>query len=131
MTLEPAIEAIDALAIQAMDRWGPVGMVIALTDRERTLAIRPYGFANLEAQVPVVEESLFQIGSIGKSFTAFALMPEVEAMRLNLQQPITDFVPWFDPPPKMLPITIHDLLTHTAGLSTGTESHQEPMTEAW
>ena len=131
MDLDGVVGALDRYVAELMAGWGPVGMAVAITDRERTLAIRPYGFASLEAQIPIVDESLFHIGSIGKSFTAFALMQEREALRLNLQAPITDFVPWFDPPRKMKPITVHDLLAHVSGIASGTESHQEPFAEPW
>src|SRR5580765_7230503 len=102
-----------------MDHAGPPAVAFAVMDREKTLAVRSYGFASLEARVPLGPEHLFQLGSIGKSFTAFTIMQECEAGRLDLQQPVTDFLDWLELPQKMRPITLHHLLTHTSGLTTG------------
>lgn len=107
------------------------GLSLALTDRTETLHITALGFANLDAQIPVRPDHLFQIGSIGKSFTALALLQLYEQGKLDLHAPITHYLPWLEIPSKFAPITIHHLLTHTAGIVTGTDESPTMLGEAW
>jgi CubicO group peptidase (beta-lactamase class C family) len=113
-------ERLDAFAEQVVAAGGTPGLTIGLTDRDRDLHTSGHGLADVAAGRPMTAESRGQIGSISKSFTALCLMQEVEAGRLDLHSPVTDHLPWFriDAPQ---PITIHHLLTHTAGLPMGTE----------
>lgn len=49
-------------------------LVVAVTDRTRTLGVIAHGYADIKAKIPATRDSLFEIGSISKSFTAIALM---------------------------------------------------------
>ena len=83
-------------------------MAVAVTDRERTLASRTYGVRR--------RDTLFQFGSIGKSFTAIVALQLVEQGLLDLHAPVTDVLPWFSVGGTTAPITLHHLLTHSSGL---------------
>jgi CubicO group peptidase (beta-lactamase class C family) len=73
-----------------------------------------YGLANVEHQVPVKPETIFQSGSLGKQFAATAVMMLVEAGKLALDDPITRY---FDAAPAgWRDITVRHLLTHTSGI---------------
>ncbi len=52
-----------------------------------------YGFSNVELQVPVKPETVFQSGSVGKQFAATAIMMLVEEGKLSLDDPLTNFFP--------------------------------------
>jgi D-alanyl-D-alanine carboxypeptidase len=95
------------------------GLAIAVTDREELLHVSLHGFADLGAQIPVAMDTLFEIGSISKSFTAFALMQLVEDGKLDLHAPVAHYLPWFQVPSEHGPITVHHLLSHTAGIISG------------
>ena len=73
-----------------------------------------YGFANLEHQVPVKPETIFQSGSIGKQFTALAVMMLVEDGKLALDASVRKYLP--QAPAAWNGITLRHLLTHTSGL---------------
>jgi D-alanyl-D-alanine carboxypeptidase len=107
------------------------GVQVALTDRERTLAVICHGFANVEARTPVEPWHRFQIGSISKGLTAMALLQEHEAGRLDLLAPVTDYLSWLEIASPYPPITIHHLLSHTSGLIQGTEFTTEAAHEVW
>jgi D-alanyl-D-alanine carboxypeptidase len=97
------------------------GLALALTDRERTVHVATYGFADLAARTPATPDTLFEIGSIGKSFTSLALLREYEAGILDLQAPVARYLPWFEVRSAFPPITVHHLLSHTAGIIAGTD----------
>jgi D-alanyl-D-alanine carboxypeptidase len=119
--LAAAFARIDEYIHQRMasgEQRGP-GLAIAITDRRRLLHLATYGYANLDAQQPVTPDTRFEVGSIGKSFVALALLQQYEVGRLNLHAPITDYLPWFSINSEFAPITVHDILSHSAGLPMG------------
>jgi len=107
------------------------GVAIGLTSRDGPLGVVTVGHANLAAGDPVRPEHRFQIGSISKSFTAIAVLQEHEAGRLDLHAAVIEYLPWFDVPSPSGPITLHHLLTHTAGLPSGRDFTGEGVHELW
>ena len=97
------------------------GAALAVTDREEILGIVVRGMADAASATPVRPETRFQIGSISKSFAAIVAMQEVDAGRLDLHVSVNELLPWLGLPEPFGPITMHHLLTHTAGLQVGTE----------
>jgi len=114
-----------------MDELVAPGVQVALTDRERTLAVICHGFANADARLPVEPHHRFQIGSIGKGFTAMALLLEREAGRLDLDAPVNEYLPWLEIASPYPPITVHHLLSHTSGLVQGMDFTTEATHEVW
>lgn len=120
--IDEALTRVDEFISREIERNGPPGLALAVTDAERTLAVRTYGYADLSARLRVRPEHLFQTGSTGKSFAAFMVMQEVEAGHLDLSAPVSEYLPWLQIPSAFRPITLHDLMTHTSGISTGGET---------
>jgi D-alanyl-D-alanine carboxypeptidase len=108
----PALDAIDR-AVAGSTR---PAIIVAITDRERTLGVFAHGYADLKTKKPITADSLFAIGSISKSFTAIALMQLWDEGRFDPEAPIATYLPWFAVKSPYGPITGHHLLTHTAGL---------------
>ncbi len=81
---------------------------------------RAAGFANREDKVPMQLNQIFRLSSVTKPIVTVAALRLIEENRLNLNDPVTEYLPDFKPKLKdgtMPIITIHQLLTHTAGLS--------------
>jgi CubicO group peptidase (beta-lactamase class C family) len=87
-----------------------------------------HGVANLEHNVSVTPQTVFQSGSIGKQFTAMAVMTLVEDEKLALNDPISKYLAV---PASWSGITVRHLLTHTSGLGDYPEnfSPQRDYTE--
>lgn len=85
--------------------------------KEDTVSIRAYGLANVERSIPVDTTTLFQLGSVGKIFTMIAVLQQVEAGRLNLSADVNSYLKDFQVVSRGRPITLIDLLTHTAGFN--------------
>jgi len=79
---------------------------------------KAFGLSNLELNVQMKPEDVFQIGSIAKQFTAISVLMLMEKGKLNLDDEITKFIP--DYPTNGNKITIHHLLTHTSGIKSYT-----------
>ncbi|MGC4192025.1 MAG: serine hydrolase domain-containing protein [Thermomicrobiales bacterium] len=117
-----AIDRIDALAKRLLEKGIAPGYALAVTDRDGLLVERRYGFANQDAETPIATEMLFEIGSIGKSFTAIVLMQLAAEGKVDLHAPVSTYLPWFAVQSAYdQPITIHHLLTHTGGITGGSD----------
>jgi len=81
----------------------------------RILLHRAYGWADGEGKVPMRTDTLFCIASISKQFTASCLLLLAEQGKLRFDAPLTAF--FEDVPADKRSITLHQLLTHTAGLA--------------
>lgn len=91
------------------------GLALAVVKDGKIVLARGYGLANVEHQVPVKPETIFQSGSTGKQFTATAVMMLVEEGKLGLDDRITKYFP--DAPQSWSNITIRHMLTHTSGMT--------------
>src|SRR6202042_2959916 len=95
-----------------------VGLSIALVDGNRTVWARGFGWANRAARLPVTSGTLFQIGSSSKSMAAAAVMQLVEQGRVDLDAPLSRYVPQF----RLLPrfpgsvITVRSVLDMHSGI---------------
>ena len=90
------------------------GVAVAVIDHGTVILAQGYGFANLEHQVPVITDTVFQSGSVGKQFTSAAVMLFVQDGKLSLDDPITKYLS--EAPPTWSAIRIRHLLTHTSGI---------------
>src|SRR4051794_31944425 len=122
---------IDRFVEQTMEEHATPGIALAITSREQLLSTRTYGYANNETRAPVTDETLFEIGSIGKSFTAICLLQLAEEGVVDLHAPVTSYLQWFSVRSEHEPITLHHLLTHTAGLIRGSDFSPDPRFEVW
>jgi CubicO group peptidase (beta-lactamase class C family) len=105
---------VDQAVTQLMHEQKIPGTSLAVIRDGRVIKATGYGLANVELNVPVTPQSIFQSGSIGKQFTAAAVMMLVEDGKVGLDDSITKYFP--EAPPAWKPITIRHLLTHTSGL---------------
>jgi D-alanyl-D-alanine carboxypeptidase len=126
-----ALERVSAYVHAHRRRLFTPGLALALTDVHGTLGVVVDGMADVATGEPVAEHHRFQIGSISKGFTALALLQQVEAGRLDLGEPVTRYLPWFEVPSSFPPITAHHLLSHTAGIVAGTDFTGDAPSEVW
>src|SRR5215210_5332635 len=96
------------------------GASVVVLRGERVILSRGYGYANVELKVPASDSTIYQSGSVGKQFTAAAVVMLAEQGRFTLDDRITRWLPegagvWDS-------ITVRHLLTHTAGVAEYTDS---------
>ena len=75
---------------------------------------RPYGFADLETNIPATPSTNYRLASVTKQFTATAILRLVESGKLSLDDPVKRWLPSL--PAAADDVTIRHLLTHTSGL---------------
>ncbi len=90
------------------------GINVAVADKNGVVWAKGYGYADLENQVAMTPQHKMRIGSVAKVITAAALMRMVERGSVDLDKPVTDYLP--DWPAKHPAITLRQLTSHTAGI---------------
>ena len=90
------------------------GLSLAVIKNGEVATMKGYGLANLEHDVPVTPDTVFELASLTKQFTATAIMLLVEEGKVKLDDPIPEYLP--NSPERWKGITVRHLLTHTAGL---------------
>ena len=90
------------------------GLSLAVVRNGRIVKSIGYGVANLELNSPATPQTVYEIGSITKQFTATAIMMLAEEQKLRLDESITKYFP--EAPVSWQPITIRHLLSHTSGI---------------
>ena len=73
-----------------MQRQHIPGVALLVARDGKPVQAEGFGLANLELQVPVKPETVFQSGSVGKQFTATAVMMMVEEGKIGLDDPLTE-----------------------------------------
>src|SRR5215510_5954384 len=113
---QPAAEVTTALSdyFQKVAGLGFSGAVL-VSSGDKVLIRNGYGWADQERRVPITPETVFDIGSITKVFTAVAIMQLEERGKLSTSDKITKY--FSNVPPDKSAITLHHLLTHTSGLA--------------
>jgi CubicO group peptidase (beta-lactamase class C family) len=114
---------INAFVEAEMQREKVPGVALGIVSHGTVVASRGYGMASVELRVPVSEETLFQSGSLGKQFTAVAVMLQVQEGKLRLDDPLTKYFP--DAPRSWRAITVRNLLNHTSGIPEYTDDTTE------
>jgi CubicO group peptidase (beta-lactamase class C family) len=129
--LEAAHSTIDGHIADLRARGSIPGLTLAITDRDGLLLDRAYGHAEIASGRLVRPDTLFEIGSIGKTFAAIVVMQLAEEGRLELDDPVVRHLPWFRVPRTGARITIRHLLGHTAGITSGIEGTPEATFQVW
>ncbi|MCW4462239.1 beta-lactamase family protein [Sphingomonas sp. BT-65] len=109
-------DALDAYVARQMESQHVPGLSLAVIDRGRVVKLKSYGRANLELNTPMTPDSVIDIGSLTKSFTAAAIMLLVQDRKVALDDPINRYLG--EAPPTWRDITIRQLLNHSSGLAT-------------
>jgi CubicO group peptidase (beta-lactamase class C family) len=108
-------DAVDEYVHSEMTKQHIPGVALLVARGGQVVRAQGYGMANLELQVPVKPETIFQSGSMGKQFTATAIMMPVEEGKIYLDDPLTEYFP--DAPATWKQVTIRELLSHTGGFT--------------
>ena len=107
-------ERVDAAVTMAMGRQQIPGLSLAVVKDGTVVFARGYGLANVELNVAATPETVYEIGSITKQFTATAVMMLVEEDKIALDDKITEHLSGL--PEAWTGITVRHLLTHTSGI---------------
>jgi D-alanyl-D-alanine carboxypeptidase len=111
-------DGVDAFVQGLMQKRHIPGVSVAVVRDGKVLLAKGYGSANLELGVPATENTVYQLASVTKTFTATAVMMLVHEGKLALDDKITERLA--DLPAAWGKVTIRHLLSHTSGIKSYT-----------
>jgi CubicO group peptidase (beta-lactamase class C family) len=115
----PAVaDRIDDQVAVEMGKHHIPGLSLAVCREGKVVKARGFGLGNVELNVPATEESVFEIGSVTKQFTAAAVLMLAEEGKIGLDDRIGHFLE--SAPVAWSNMTVRHLLTHTSGLKNYT-----------
>lgn len=93
------------------------GLAIGIASKGQVMYAKGFGVKNIDTKSPVTARSVFHLASISKTFVGTAVGQLVAAGKINLDDPVTQYLPYFKlRDPRYQDITIRHLVTHTAGV---------------
>jgi CubicO group peptidase (beta-lactamase class C family) len=110
--------AADTLMLRLMSTYNVSGAALALIKDGGIFLEKGYGYRDREADAPVTTATLFNIGSISKSFTALGIAQLVDQHQVDLDTPVIRYIPELrlSDPQATQAVTLRQLLSHTSGL---------------
>ncbi len=112
-------EAIDEIVMAPIREGLMAGASVAVVQGGERIAVRGYGWANLELSAPTPGDAIYETGSITKQFTTAALLQLQEQGLVDLDADLSTYLPDF--PTQGNRITVRELLDHTSGMRGYTE----------
>ncbi len=111
---------LDKYITEAQSNWEIPGLAVAIVKDNKVIFSKAYGLRNIEKKNKVNENTLFAIASNTKAFTTAALSILVDEGKLNWDDKVVDYLPWFKlyNPYVTQNITVRDLVSHRSGLYT-------------
>lgn len=107
-------DEIDRYIAQERKLYGFPAVVVGIIRNGKLIGARAIGAANVELNVKATAQQAFEIGSISKQFTAYAILVLRDQGKLDLDAPVGRYLA--DIPDEWAKVTLHRLLTHTSGL---------------
>jgi CubicO group peptidase (beta-lactamase class C family) len=127
-------DSIDVFVQNQMRKRKIPGLQLAIIRHRKIVKTGNYGLANLQDSIPVSDKTVFTNNSITKAFTGVAILQLVEAGKLKLDSPISEYLT--DLPDTWKRVTVQQLLSHTSGLPDIVDEEESVMIaddpdEAW
>jgi CubicO group peptidase (beta-lactamase class C family) len=110
---EATAKKIDSLFKQRDNKKSP-GCAVGIIRNDTLIYAKGYGMANLENSVPITTQTVFEMGSVSKQFTAYSILQLARQGKLSLDVDIHKYLPWV--PDFEKKITARSLLYHTSGI---------------
>lgn len=119
INVEQKLKGIDATLNKIIKDWNVAGLGVGIVVKDKLVFAKGYGYRNLEKKLPVTPNTLFQIASNSKLFTATSIGFLVDEGKLEWDKPIKNYVPQiqFYNDDLNANVTIRDMLSHRTGIS--------------
>src|SRR6266851_8600941 len=109
--------ALQTRILQQMEDKQLPAFSIALVDGNQIVWAQGFGYQDPEHKIPATAHTVYRVGSVSKLFTDIGIMQLVEAGKVNLDAPVSQYLPDFHPHnPFQESITLRELMSHRSGL---------------
>ena len=116
------IEEIEKLIEENMSEGNIPGLSITIVKGDKIVYQRGFGYSDIDEEKLVTSETLFELASNSKAFTALGILNLEESGQINLNDQVTKYIPWLKLKykGKEIPLTIEQVMHHTSGISSST-----------
>lgn len=125
---EPLIGQIEETVRESMESGNIPGLSLVIVRGDKPVYMKGFGYADLEEKRPVTPDTRFELASLSKAFTGLAALKCEADGLLNLDEPVSKYLPWFyaNYKGRRYKITTRQLLHQTSGIPTRTISDIPP-----
>lgn len=115
-------KSIDEYILKIMKKSHIPGVSAIIVRDNETIYNKSFGYANKEKMELVTSQTQFELGSTSKAFTGLAILKLEKEGKINLDEPVSKYIPWFQMRYKdeYVDITLGQLLYHTSGIPFST-----------
>jgi CubicO group peptidase (beta-lactamase class C family) len=106
--------AVDSFVTDWLSDQRIPGAALAVVDNDSLVHAEGYGASDLDTNAPATADTLYGVASVTKSFTALSVLQQIERTALDLADPVTDYLSFYDDLAD--PPTVHELLCHSSGM---------------
>ncbi|MDQ1354179.1 MAG: hypothetical protein QG657_4488 [Acidobacteriota bacterium] len=112
------IATIEKKVVELMEKGDIPGLSLVIINGDKPVYMKGFGYADLEKKISVTEDTLFEIGSTTKAFTALAALQLEKEGLINLDDPVSKYLDWFSATyeGKKYEITLRQVLHQTSGI---------------
>lgn len=119
---------LDAVLQTIVNRWDIPGLAVGIVADRKIAYAKGFGVQSLQTRAPVTTESIFCVASVSKCFVATAVMQLAERGLVELDAPVTRYLPYFQlADARYEQITIRHILSHTSGMPDHSESEYDEL----
>src|SRR5437879_6644580 len=113
----PIAKTLESMIRQEMEDKQLPAFASALIDGNQIVWAQGFGYQDPEHKIPATAHTVYRVGSVSKLFTDIGIMQMVETGKINLDAPVSQYIPDFHPQnPFANPITLRELMSHRSGL---------------
>jgi D-alanyl-D-alanine carboxypeptidase len=112
-------EAVGRYVKEQMRKSHTPGVSVGVIRRGEVVLAKGYGLANVELEVPATKDTVYELLSVGKQFTAAAILLLVEEGKVSLDEAVSAYLP--DAPDAWKGVKVRHLLSHTSGITDYTD----------
>jgi CubicO group peptidase (beta-lactamase class C family) len=108
---------LDSYLTETVDRVSIPGLTVAITRNDSVIYTKALGYRNMDTKEPLTPRNIFHWASVSKTFVSTAVMQLVEKGKINLDEKLTTYLPYFKQQDVWYKdVTIRQMLNHTAGI---------------
>lgn len=112
-----ALERLRSAIEYEVESKGLPAFSISVVDQDRIVWASGFGHQDADQKIPATAETIYRVGSVSKLFTDIAVLQLVEQGKLDLDVPVAEYLPKFQPRnPYGVPVTLRQLMSHQSGL---------------
>ncbi|MEM5014508.1 cyclic peptide export ABC transporter [Niallia taxi] len=118
------IGKVEGFIQEQMEKGDIPGLSVTIVKEDETVYQRGFGYADIENGREITSDTLFELGSTSKAFTALGVLTLVDNGTIDINAPITDYIPWLNMAYKgeEATVTVRDILYQTSGIPFNTIS---------